>query len=101
MEVIENGLNHQSSGLERPVFVRNKLAKISSILIFILYSTQWPSVFLDLLSSVSKGPMVVDIFCHIFNALDDKLISLDYHRKSKEITIAGRTKDAMIEQCVH
>ena len=45
--------------------------------------------------------MVLDIFCHIFNALDDKLTSLDYPRNSEEITIAGRIKDAMREQCVH
>lgn len=100
MEGIENGLNHQSSGLERPVFVKNKLAQIFAILIFILYPARWPSVFLDLLSAVSKGPMVVDMFCRIFNALDDELISLDYPRNSEEISIAGRIKDAMREQCV-
>jgi len=49
---------------------------------------------------MSKGPMVVDMFCRIFNALDNELISLDYPRNSEEITIAGRIKDAMREQCV-
>ena len=44
--------------------------------------------------------MVVDMFCRIFNALDNELISLDYPRNSEEITIAGRRKDAMREQCV-
>ena len=44
--------------------------------------------------------MVVDMFCRIFNALDNELISLDYPRNSEEITIAGRIKDAMREQCV-
>jgi len=54
-------------------------------------------VLLDFLSSMSKGPMVVDMFCRIFNALDNELISLDYPRNSEEITIAGRIKDAMRE----
>ena len=44
--------------------------------------------------------MVVDMFCRIFNAVDNGLISLDYPRNSEEITIAGRIKDAMREQCV-
>ncbi len=57
-------------------------------------------VFLDSLSFVSKGPMVVDMFCCIFNALDDKLTSLDYARNSDEITIARSIKDAMREQYV-
>ncbi|XP_057842753.2 exportin-T isoform X2 [Cryptomeria japonica] len=92
---IENPL-----GLERPVFVRNKLAQILVILIFMEYPSRWPSVFLDLLSSVGNSPFVVDMFCRIFNALDDELISLDYPRNSEEITIAGRIKDAMREQCV-
>ena len=43
---------------------------------------------------------MVDMFCDIFNALDDELISLDYPRDSEEITIARRMKDAIREQCV-
>eukprot|EP01018_Ginkgo_biloba_P004887 Gb_29796 [translate_table: standard] len=104
MEGIENPLTQQGpsggSGAERPVFVKNKLAQIFVILVFMDYPSRWPTVFLDLLSSLSKGPTVVDMFCRILNSLDDELISLDYPRNSEEITIAARVKDAMRQQCV-
>lgn len=86
--------------LSRPVFVRNKLAQIIVILIYIDYPSGWPSVFLDLLGSLNKGPAVVDMFCRVLNTLDEEVISLDYPRKPEEIGVATRIKDAMRQQCV-
>jgi len=39
----------------RPVFVRNKLAQLIVILVYIEYPAEWPSAFLDMLNALSKG----------------------------------------------
>jgi exportin-T len=84
----------------RPAFVKNKLAQIIVNLICIEYPSEWPSVFLEMLSNLSKGPSVVDMFCRIFNTLDEEVISLDYPRSFEEIASATRIKDAMRQQCI-
>ncbi|KAL2462466.1 Exportin-T [Forsythia ovata] len=63
--------------LEGQAFIKNKLAQ-----------------------NLSKGRMVIDMFCRILNALDDEVISLDYLRNGDEMAVAGRIKDAMRAQCV-
>lgn len=84
----------------RTTFVKNKLAQIIVILIYIDYPSEWPSVFLDMLNHLSKGPVVVDMFCRILNTLDEEVISLDFPRTAEEISAATRIKDAMRHQCI-
>ncbi|KAL3700068.1 hypothetical protein R1sor_018090 [Riccia sorocarpa] len=84
----------------RTTFVKNKLAQIIVILICIDYPAEWPSVFLDMLSQLSKGPTVVDMFCRVLNTLDEELISLDFPRTAEEVAAATRIKDAMRQQCI-
>lgn len=86
--------------LESPAFIRNKLAQVLVTLIYFEYPLIWSSVFVDYLPHLSKGSIVIDIFCRVLNALDDELISLDYPRTAEEITVAARVKDAMRQQCV-
>ncbi|CAM6105358.1 unnamed protein product [Calypogeia fissa] len=84
----------------RPVFVKNKLAQIIVILICIEFPSEWPSGFLDMLTYLSKGPAVVDMFCRVFNTLDEEVISLDFPRSLEEIAAATRIKDGMRQQCI-
>ncbi|KAL2651855.1 hypothetical protein R1flu_019983 [Riccia fluitans] len=84
----------------RTNFVKNKLAQIIVILIGIDYPAEWPSVFLDILSQLSKGPTVVDMFCRVLNTLDEEVISLDFPRTAGEVAAATRVKDAMRQQCI-
>ncbi|KAH7291557.1 hypothetical protein KP509_29G021800 [Ceratopteris richardii] len=91
---------NQSGARPYPPFVKNKLAQIIVILICIDYPSGWSSVFLDLLSFLSKGPGVLDMFCRVMNTLDEEVISLDYSRKPEEVLIATRIKDSMRQQCV-
>ncbi|XP_077240947.1 ARM repeat superfamily protein isoform X2 [Tasmannia lanceolata] len=86
--------------LDSPAFIKNKFAQVFVTLIYFEYPLIWSSVFLDLLSHLSKGAPVIDMFCRVLNALDDELISLDYPRSAEEITVASRVKDAMRQQCV-
>lgn len=86
--------------LESPAFVKNKLAQLLVTLIYFEYPLIWSSVFIDFLPHLRKGAVVIDMFSRILNALDDELISLDYPRTTEEVSIAGRVKDAMREQCV-
>ncbi|XP_044496350.1 exportin-T-like [Mangifera indica] len=86
--------------LESPPFIRNKLAQLLVTLIYFEYPLIWPSVFVDFLPHLSKGTVVIDMFCRLLNSLDDELITLDYPRTSEEIAVAGRVKDAMRQQCV-
>ncbi|KAF7814037.1 exportin-T [Senna tora] len=86
--------------LEGPAFIKNKLAQVLVTLIYFEYPLIWPSVFVDFFPHLSKGNVVIDMFCRVLNALDDELISLDYPRTPEELTVAGRVKDAMREQCV-
>ncbi|GAV81717.1 Xpo1 domain-containing protein [Cephalotus follicularis] len=86
--------------LESPAFIRNKLAQVLVTLIYFEYPLIWSSVFVDFLPHLSKGAIVIDMFCRVLNALDDELISLDYPRTQEEIAVAARVKDAMRQQCV-
>ncbi|KAF8084278.1 hypothetical protein N665_0726s0003 [Sinapis alba] len=86
--------------VEGPAFVKNKLAQILVTLICFEYPLVWSSVFVDFLRSLTKGAVVIDMFCRVLNALDDELISLDYPRTPEEISVAARVKDAMRQQCV-
>ncbi|KAG6542252.1 hypothetical protein Mapa_016380 [Marchantia paleacea] len=84
----------------RTTFVKNKLAQIIVILISIDYPSEWPSVFLEMLNHLSKGAVVVDMFCRVLNTLDEEVISLDFPRTAEEIAAATRIKDAMRQQCI-
>lgn len=84
----------------RPVFVKNKLAQLIVILIYMEYPTEWPSAFVDMLNALSKGPVVVDMFIRVLNALDEEVISFDFPRTQEECAAATRIKDAMRQQCI-
>ncbi|XP_027349623.1 exportin-T isoform X1 [Abrus precatorius] len=86
--------------LEGPAFIKNKLAQVLITLIYFEYPLIWSSVFVDFFPHLSKGNVVIDMFCRVLNALDDELISLDYPRTPEDLTVAGRVKDAMRQQCV-
>ncbi|KAJ7963291.1 exportin-T [Quillaja saponaria] len=86
--------------LEGPAFIKNKLAQVLVTLIYFEYPLICSSVFVDFLPHLSKGAIVIDMFCRILNALDDELISLDYPRTPEEYSVAARVKDAMRQQCV-
>ncbi|KAJ0241025.1 Exportin-T [Hirschfeldia incana] len=86
--------------VEGPVFVKNKLAQVLVTLIYFEYPLVWSSVFVDFMGHLSKGGVVIDMFCRVLNGLDDELISLDYPRSPEEIAVAARVKDAMRQQCV-
>ncbi|KAL3528585.1 hypothetical protein ACH5RR_007907 [Cinchona calisaya] len=86
--------------LEGPAFIKNKLAQVVVSLIYFEYPSIWASVFVDFLSNLSKGPVVIDMFCRVLNAMDDELISMDYPRSSDEVAVAGCIKDAMRQQCI-
>ncbi|KAI3455627.1 hypothetical protein Pfo_012290 [Paulownia fortunei] len=85
---------------EGPAFIKNKLAQVVVTLIYFEYPLIWPSVFVDFLPNLSKGAVVIDMFCRVLNALDDELISLDYPRSGDDVAVSGRIKDAMRAQCV-
>ncbi|CAK9198433.1 unnamed protein product [Sphagnum troendelagicum] len=86
--------------VSRPVFVKNKLAQLIVILIFIEYPIDWPSAFLDMIGSLSKGPVVVDMFIRVLNSLGEEVNSLDFPRTPEECAAATRIKDAMRQQCI-
>ncbi|XP_004303696.1 PREDICTED: exportin-T-like [Fragaria vesca subsp. vesca] len=86
--------------LEGPAFIKNKLAQVLVTLIYFEYPSIWSSVFVDFLSQLSKGAMVIDMFCRVLNALDDEVINVDYPRTPEELSVATRIKDTMRQQCV-
>ncbi|KAL3632878.1 hypothetical protein CASFOL_025862 [Castilleja foliolosa] len=86
--------------LDGPPFIKNKLAQVIVTLIYFEYPLIWPSIFVDFLPNLSKGTLVIDMFCRILSALDDELISMDYPRNGDDVAISGRIKDAMRAQCV-
>ncbi|KAG6733275.1 hypothetical protein I3842_01G218800 [Carya illinoinensis] len=86
--------------LDGPAYIKNKLAQVLVTLIYFEYPLIWSSIFTDFLPHLSKGAVVIDMFCRVLSSLDDELISLDYTRTSEEMAAAGRIKDAMRQQCV-
>ncbi|OIW17531.1 hypothetical protein TanjilG_22643 [Lupinus angustifolius] len=86
--------------LEGPAFIKNKLAQVLATFIYFEYPLIWSSVFVDFLPHLSKGNLVIDMFCRVLNVLDDDLISMDYPRTAEELAVATRVKDAIRQQCV-
>ncbi|VFQ67039.1 unnamed protein product [Cuscuta campestris] len=86
--------------LDSPAFIKNKLAQVFVTLIYFEYPLTWPSVFVDFLPNLSKGAIVIDMFCRVLNAMDEEIISSDYPRSQDDVSIAGRVKDAMRQQCI-
>ncbi|CAA0814601.1 Exportin-T [Striga hermonthica] len=86
--------------VDGPAFIKNKLAQVVVTLIYFEYPLIWPSFFVDFLPNLSKGAVVIDMFCRVLNALDDELISMDYPRSGDDVAVSGRIKDAMRAQCV-
>ncbi|KAL6560002.1 hypothetical protein OROGR_005119 [Orobanche gracilis] len=84
--------------LDSPAYIRNKFAQVVVTLIYFEYPLIWPSIFVDFLPNLSKGAVVIDMFCRILNVLDDELISMDY--PGTDVAVSGRIKDAMRAQCV-
>ncbi|KAL2534185.1 Exportin-T [Abeliophyllum distichum] len=99
-EAVDVNGNSSVKVLDGPAFIKNKLAQVVVILIYLEYPLIWQSVFTDFLPNLSKGAVVIDMFCRVLNALDDELISFDYPRSGDEVAVAGRIKDAMRAQCV-
>ncbi|KAK8969724.1 Exportin-T [Platanthera guangdongensis] len=84
-----------------PAFLKNKLAQVLAALIRFEYPSPWTSPFLHLLSHLpSGGSAAVDMFSRFLIALDDNLISQDYHLSPDDVAAAARVKDAMRLQCV-
>ena len=81
-------------------FIKNKFAQGFVALIKLEYPASWSSPFLDLISCLSKGEGVIDMFCRVLNILDDDVISMDYPRSNEDVSVSGRIKDAMRIQCV-
>ncbi|KAL8230161.1 hypothetical protein R6Q59_000503 [Mikania micrantha] len=86
--------------LDGPPYVKNKLAQILVTLIYFEYPSIWSSIFLDFIPNLSKGGVVIDMFCRVLNALDDELISQDYPRTPEEGAVSVKIKDSMRQQCV-
>ncbi|KAL6496929.1 hypothetical protein OROGR_028858 [Orobanche gracilis] len=84
--------------LDSPAYIKNKFAQVVVTLIYFEYPLIWPSIFVDFLPNLSKGAVVIDMFCRILNVLDDELISMDY--PGNDVAVSGRIKDAMRAQCV-
>lgn len=82
-----------------PPFLKNKLAQAIAALIRLEYPSPWPFPFVHLLSYF-PSPAAVDMFSRLLTALDDDLISQDYHLSSDDVAAASRVKDAMRLQCV-
>ncbi|XP_020593420.1 exportin-T-like isoform X1 [Phalaenopsis equestris] len=82
-----------------PPFLKNKLAQALAALIRLEYPSLWPSPFLHILSLL-PSPAAVDMFSRLLTALDDDLISQDYHLSSDDVAAATRVKDAMRLQCI-
>ncbi|XP_076954936.1 exportin-T-like isoform X1 [Bidens hawaiensis] len=100
-EAVDSNVNAVSvKVLDGPPYVKNKLAQILVTLIYFEYPLIWSSVFIDFIVNLSKGGVVIDMFCRVLNALDDELISQDYPRVPEEGVVSGKIKDAMRLQCV-
>ncbi|XP_071731953.1 exportin-T-like [Rutidosis leptorrhynchoides] len=99
-ELIDNNANALKV-LDSPSYVKNKLAQVLVTLIYFEYPSIWSSIFLDFIPNLSKGGVVIDMFCRVLNTLDDELISQDYPRAPEEGVVSGKIKDAMRQQCVN
>ncbi|KAG7983596.1 hypothetical protein I3843_04G114600 [Carya illinoinensis] len=53
--------------LESPAYMKNKLAQVLVTLIYFEYLLIWSSIFTDFLPHLSKGSVVIDMFCRVLS----------------------------------
>ncbi|PKA52335.1 Exportin-T [Apostasia shenzhenica] len=84
-----------------PPFLKNKLAQALAALIRLEYPSSWDAPFIHFVSLLpAAGAAVIDMFSRLLTALDDDLISQDYHLSPEDVAAATCVKDAMRLQCV-
>lgn len=86
-----------------PPFIKNKVAQVYVYIFVNQYPHACPTFFSDLLAEVNtKGPLMVDIFFRILDAIDEIVVSRDFQTRSKEELVRNtRIKDAMRVDSLH
>ncbi|XP_013079973.2 exportin-T-like [Biomphalaria glabrata] len=82
-------------------FIRNKLAQLVSLVFITDFQHRWPLFFTDILSTLSRGPLAVDMYLRILMAIDAEVVDRDIAHTQEEAQRNSMIKDAMRERCVN
>ncbi|KAH9494515.1 hypothetical protein Btru_042329 [Bulinus truncatus] len=81
-------------------FIRNKLAQLISLVFVTDFQHRWPQFFSDILSTLSRGPLAVDMYLRILMAIDAEVVDRDIAHTAEEAQRNSLIKDSMRERCV-
>lgn len=81
-------------------FIRNKLAQLASLVFVNDFPERWPQFFHDLMTCLASGPLAVDMYLRILQAVQMEVVDRDISHSSDEVQRNTLLKDAMREMCV-
>jgi len=90
-----------SNGQSEDIAIKNKFAQVLVLVFKIDYPQDWTTFFVQLLSLVPRGPVMVDMFLRIMKTIDDEIISNELSRNNTNVAISNRIKDSMRERCIN
>ncbi|XP_059146732.1 exportin-T-like isoform X2 [Physella acuta] len=82
-------------------FIRNKLAQLISLVFVTDFQHRWTTFFSDMLSTLARGPLAVDMYLRVLMAVDAEVVDRDIAHTTQEAQRNNLIKDAMRERCVN
>ncbi|CAG5117342.1 unnamed protein product, partial [Candidula unifasciata] len=82
-------------------FIRNKLAQVISLAFVSDFPLRWPRFFSDIMSTLTRGPLAVDIYLRVLMGIDTEVVDRDIAHSPEEAQRNSLIKDAMRERCVN
>ena len=88
-----------SSQADEPSSIKNKFAQLLVAVIRHDYPQPWVEVFPLLLSTLSSGPVSIDLFLRVLKTLNDEVV-VNEDGGAYDAEVAARVKDGMREHCL-
>lgn len=64
------------------------------------YPANWPDFFSSLATALTQHPVIVELFLRLLDAIDEVVVSHEYHRTPGDVAAANAIKDQMRTECV-
>ena len=84
---------------DEPASIKNKFAQLLVAVLRHDYPTHWPDAFSQLLGTLHSGPVSIDLFLRVLNAVHEEVV-VNEEGNGYDSSVAGRVKDGMRERCL-
>jgi exportin-T len=82
-----------------PVSIKNKFSQLVVAVLRFDYPQSWPGFFAQLLAQLGNGPVSIDLFLRVLNALNEDIV-VHEEANGYDSEVANRVKDGMRDTCL-